>query len=319
MKVGLIGGVESSALTLRKLYEHGLDVVEVFGYKPNITKFVSGHCDLEPFCLENSISFTPFTKINDHVEKIQSLDLDYLFVVGISQLVSKDIIHAPKLGAIGFHPTKLPEGRGRAPLAWLVHEAQEGAATFFMLEEAADAGAIVAQEGFDVSGEDTAKSVKEKIHQAMSLALDSLLPQLANGELIAIEQDHSLATEFGIRKPEDGLIDWSCSAYDIDRLIKAASEPHPGAFTYLGNNKLEVTSSRVEQNLKIKGVQGRILKSQKDEFLVQTGKGLIWITIAFDDSNKLRVGSLLGYKVELEIYELKKQIAELKEIIGKMS
>ncbi|WP_058369819.1 formyltransferase family protein [Psychrobacter sp. ENNN9_III] len=146
MRVGLIGGVESSALTLQKLHEHGLDVVGVFGYKPNITKFVSGHCDLEPFCLENSISghcdlepfclensisFTPFTKINDHIEEIQSLELDYLFVVGISQLVSKDIIQAPKLGAIGFHPTKLPEGRGRAPLAWLVHEAQEGAATFF--------------------------------------------------------------------------------------------------------------------------------------------------------------------------------------------
>lgn len=319
MRVGLIGGVGSSALTLQKLCEYGLNVVVVFGYQPKNTKFVSGHCNLEPFCLENSISFTPFVKINEHVEKIQALNLDFLFVVGISQLVSKDIINAPKLGAIGFHPTKLPEGRGRAPLAWLVYEAREGAATFFMLEEAADAGAILAQESFEVSCEDNAKSVKDKIHEAMSVALDSLLPQLASGKLIAVEQDALMVTEFGIRKPEDGLIDWSYSAYDIDRLIKAASEPHPGAFTYSGMKKIEVKASRVERDLKIKGVQGRILKSNKDEFLVQTGDGLIWVSVIFDDSIKLRVGSLLGYKVELEIYELKKQIADLQELIRKIS
>lgn len=317
MRIGLIGGVGSSAVTLHKLYEHGLDVVEVFGYRPKNTEFVSSHYDLGPFCIEKSINFTPFIKINDHAEKIQSLDLDFLLVVGISQLVSDSIINAPKLGAIGFHPTKLPKGRGRAPIAWLVDEMGEGAATFFMLEEVADAGAIVAQSCFDVAYDDTAKSVQLKIYAAMSSALDSLLPQLASGKLTAIDQDDSMATEFGIRKPEDGLIDWSYSAYDIDRLIKAASDPHPGAFTYSETKKIAIQVSRVEKNLQIKGIQGRILKVAKNEVLVQTGNGLIWVLIT--NMGKLRVGSLLGYKVDLEIYELKKQIADLQELIRKMS
>ena len=319
MRIGLIGGVKSSAITLQKLYEHKLEIVEVFGYQPKSTEMVSGYYDLEILCSENSINFTPFVKINDHTQKIQSLDLDFLLVVGISQLVSNTIIDAPKIAAIGFHPSKLPKGRGRAPLAWLVHEAEEGAATFFMLESIADAGAIVAQKCFDVNIDDTAESVETKVYAAMTSALDILLPQLANGELTAIEQENSLATEFGIRKPEDGLINWSCSAYKIDRLIKAASTPHPGAFTYLESRQIAVLTSRIEKELKIKGVQGRILKVNGHEALVQTGEGIIWISTVSDDMATLKVGRLLGYKVDQEIFALKKEIAELKELIkGKL-
>ena len=318
MKIGLIGGVKSSALALQKMSEYGLDIVEVFGYKPKNTELVSGYYDLESLCLDKSISFTPFTKINDHIKEIQSLNLDYLFVVGISQLVSEDIINAPKLGAIGFHPTKLPKGRGRAPIAWLVKEVEEGAATFFMLEHIADAGAIVSQECFEVTCDDTAKSVEAKVYAAMDLALDSLLPQLANGELVTVDQDDSVATEFGIRKPDDGLINWSDSAYDINRMVKAASEPHPGAFTYSELKRLAIQTCRIEENLEIKGVQGRILKINKNELLVQTGDGLIWISISCNDIDKLKIGSLLGYKVDSEIYELKKQVAELNELIRKI-
>lgn len=318
IRIGLIGGVGSSAITLRKLYEHDLDIIEVFGYRPKNTEFVSGYYDLETICIEKSINFTPFVKINDHAEKIKSLNLDFLLVIGVSQLVSEAIIEAPKLGAIGFHPTKLPKGRGRAPVAWLVSEIGEGAATFFMLEEEADAGAILSQEYFEVIPEDDAKSVESKLYKAMDAALDSLLPQLVKGELKPFIQDNSLATEFGIRKPDDGLIDWSDSAYEIDRLIKAASDPHPGAFTYSEMEKIQVKASRLEKVLKIKGIQGRILKINKNEILVQTGVSLIWITISSEGLNKLRVGTLLGYKVDSEIYELKKQIAELKDLIRKM-
>ncbi|WP_201529901.1 methionyl-tRNA formyltransferase [Psychrobacter frigidicola] len=318
MRVGLIGGVKSSAITLHKLYEHGLDIVEVFGYKPKNTEFVSGHSDLEPFCLKNSINFTPFIKINEHVEKIQSLNLDFLLVVGISQLVSDNIINAPKLGAIGFHPSKLPKGRGRAPIAWLVNEVEEGAATFFMLENVADAGAIVSQKCFEVTSEDNARSVESKVYVAMDSALDYLLPQLANGELNSVDQNDLMATEFGVRKPEDGLIDWSYSAYDINRTIKAASAPHPGAFTYFESRRIAVQMSRIENNLKIKGIQGRILRIDENEALVQTGNGLIWVSVTCDDIGKLKVGSLLGYKVDFEIYELKKQIKDLQKLIGKI-
>ncbi|MEZ7206967.1 methionyl-tRNA formyltransferase [Pseudoalteromonas sp. DY56-GL79] len=313
MKVVLIGGVNSSAITLDKLREHKLDIVRVFGFEPINTELVSGYRNLGSICSSNNISYTPFKKINDHVDEIAALDFDILMVVGLSQLVSQCIMDAPKVGAIGFHPTALPKGRGRAPIAWLVEEQTDGAATFFVLEEEADAGAVFAQEVFSVEQSDTAQTVEMKLLEAMKKALDTLLPQLKNGEWTPIPQDDSQATEYGIRKPEDGLISWQSKAHQIDRLVKAAAKPHPGAFTFFERCKVPVLSSRLEKSVKIKGVTGRILKKHAGELLIQAGQGLIWIVTKDSIYNQLRVGHMLGYQTELEIYELKKELEELKK------
>lgn len=67
---------------------------------------------------------------NDIKEQIRKSSVDILFVVGLSQLIDEDIIRMPRFGCVGFHPTKLPKGRGRAPMAWLILDRGEGAATF---------------------------------------------------------------------------------------------------------------------------------------------------------------------------------------------
>ncbi|MCF2857401.1 hypothetical protein L1286_07965 [Pseudoalteromonas sp. SMS1] len=312
MRVALIGGVSSSLVTLEKLVQHELEISHVFGFSPDNTELVSGYQNLAPICESKSIAFTPFKKINDHISDIEALEVDFLFVVGISQLVDKRIIDSPKVGAIGFHPTKLPRGRGRAPIAWLVKEVQDGAATFFLLEEEADAGAIVAQQDFSVEAHDTAASVESKTLDAMHIALDNMLPSLKAGEWHPVAQNEAYATEFGARRPEDGLIEWHNSASDIDRLVKASSAPHPGAFTFYQNQKVEVLESRPEHTLKIKGVVGRVLKACDNELLVQTGNGLIWVVIS-THASAIRVGQKLGYDVELELYQLKQEMLELKK------
>ena len=57
---------------------------------------------------------------------------DLLFVTGLSQIVKPPLLNLPRIGCIGFHPTWLPKGRGRAPLGWLVLDGVPGAATFFL-------------------------------------------------------------------------------------------------------------------------------------------------------------------------------------------
>ncbi|ASD68094.1 methionyl-tRNA formyltransferase [Pseudoalteromonas piscicida] len=316
MRVVFIGGVKSSAVTLKKLIEHNVDIAMVYGFEPNTTQLVSGYENFATICANSGLNYTPFKKINDHTNEIESLDFDVLFVVGVSQLVSQRIIDAAQAGAIGFHPTQLPKGRGRAPLAWLVDEIQDGAATFFVLEEEADAGAIFEQECFSVVESDTAKSVELKVLDAMDVALDRLLPKIKRGEWNPIPQDDALATEYAIRKPDDGLISWSLPAHRIDRLIKAASEPHPGAFTFHDETKIKVLSSRVENTIKITGVTGRVLKVRDQEVLVQTGSGLIWIAPEQQHMTRLKVGQLLGYRVELEIFKLRQELQHLKSCMG---
>lgn len=316
MRVGLIGGVCSSFHTLKKLVEHGFNVVIVLGYKPSEGMVVSGYSDFEQYCLDENLNYAPFTKINDKANIIKSEQLDVLFVVGISQLVGDEIINAPRLGCIGFHPTALPNGRGRAPLAWLVKNIENGAANFFAITDIPDAGPIFIQIPFTVTEEDDARTVETKLLTAMDKALDGWLPSLKSGIWNPVPQDEAGATEYGMRRPEDGLLSWNNSAYECLRLIRASAPPHPGSFSYFGLNKIIIRKAYIETSLSISGCVGRILKIKNNELLIQTGDGLIWITDYALEGIKLKVGDRLGYLPEYEINLIKTEIYEIKKHLG---
>lgn len=216
-----------------------------------------------------------------------------------------------KVGIIGFHPTMLPKGRGRAPIAWSVLERQDAAATFFLMEEKADSGAIFIQHPVDVLDSDDSMDISEKIFKAMNSALEDWLPKLKQGVWNPIPQDESLATWYGKRCPEDGIINWSDTADSIDRLVKAATNPYPGAYSYYSGSKVIIWKSELEHELHIKGVVGRILKKDsKRGVLVQCGVGLLWIiNYEFvDDDIEFNVGGKLGFSVEDEIYQIRKSL-----------
>jgi methionyl-tRNA formyltransferase len=223
---------------------------------------------------------------------------------------------------VGFHPTWLPEGRGRAPLAWLILDGRPGAATFFQItEDGVDSGPIFVQEPFYVSKDDYPSDVIEKMEKAIDSALDRWLPRLLAGEWNPIPQDEGLASWSGKRAPSDGLIDWRKSAKEIYALIRATSHPHPGAYTYVKDRKLIVWRARLEPILPFRGVPGRILHYERDYgWLVQTGEGSLWLTqVSFADGGnpylELRIGVRLGYCVEDEIFKLKRRIAKLEQAL----
>src|SRR3569833_1189552 len=174
IKIALAGAVNSTLATLEKFIEHKMNVVSVLGYEALEGEIVSGLADLKPLCIKFGLPFKSFHKINsdDVIEHLKNASPDVLFVVGLSQLVSQQILDIPKFGSVGFHPTALPRGRGRAPIAWLVLEEKLGAANFFLMGKGADDGPIFIQETFDVSADDDASDIEDKIIQAIYLALD---------------------------------------------------------------------------------------------------------------------------------------------------
>lgn len=312
MRVAVVGGVTSTLLLVDKLAEHGFTDVAVWGYQPTDTKNVSGWVDLSSAAEKYGFNFHSFQKISESESEIQAFSPDVLFVVGLSQLVSSQLLDTPRLGAIGFHPTALPKGRGRAPIAWLVLNESRGAASFFLMREGADDGPIVTQRFFNVDVNNTAKSVEEKILTAEGQALDAFLPDLKNGVLNSIEQDHSLATWTGRRSPEDGWIDWSASVNTICKLVRASSEPHPGAFTFSDNVTVRIWAAALATEPMV-GVVGRVLAVADDnEFVVQCGDGVLKVTRWEADQDwKPRVGQRLGYYVEAEVHRLRSVCAAL--------
>lgn len=323
MKIGVIGGVSSTKILIEKLTEHGFEDVHVWGYGPLKTENVSGWCDLAVVSKTKGFQHSSFVKVVDCEHEIKRYNPDVLFVVGLSQIIPLSILEIPKMGALGFHPTNLPKGRGRAPIAWLILNETRGAATFFVLREGVDDGPIVSQEFFDVLPDDDASSIEEKILIAEGFALDALLFGLKKKEQFTmIEQDHSAASWYGRRTPADGWINWGSSAHEIEKLIRASTAPHPGAFTYSEVITLKVWKARVINEPYV-GVIGRILRVEDQCFVVQTGDGLLEISQWSSEIDWIpRVGILLGYCVESEVYHLRSictglqaRLSELEKII----
>ena len=319
VKIALIGGVSSTLTTLKKMVFHKMEISCVLGYLPKPTEVVSGYIDLEQISKNNHIPFKSFRKINDkeNIDYLKSKNIDVIFVVGLSQLVNDEILNLPKLGCIGFHPTLLPRGRGRAPLAWLILEETHGAANFFLMGQGTDDGPIFIQESFEVSSEDDAHTIEGKILKAIDQALDIFLPELKNKRWNPIAQLESDATYYVKRTPDDGWIDWNLNAERIDRIIKASAKPHPKAYTFFNDDLITINNSRIDKDLKIKGVIGRVLRATIDEFLIQCGDGLLWVSNIEREGihYKPKVGQRLGYYCEKEIYLLKKELKEIKYIL----
>ena len=321
-RIVLIGAVNSTEVTLKKLAEHQLDVVGVFGYESENTDHVSGYVNLSEMSLDNNFKYCSFRNINTEADSIRALEPDYIFVVGLSQLVSRDILDIPTVCCIGFHPTLLPRGRGRAPLAWLIIDQQrEGAASFFKLAEGVDDGPIVAQKDYLISEKDDVVSLVEKVLSAMELALDELLPKLAMNNVDYKVQDQSVATYYEKRTPDDGLIDWHCSVDQISRLIRATASPYPGAYSFVDDQVLVINKAKKYTESSVIGVVGRILRlTNSNSFVVQCGDGMLEITeYATDEAWEPRIGQEVGYKADLEVNLLKGRVKKLESLVSRMA
>lgn len=317
----VIGGVGSTRRTLEALIRHQANVVGVFGLRADRAHTTTDYQPLGDVAAMAGAPLVEFTTVNDRhiVTAVAQCEPDIIWAVGLSQLVGPDLRALAKRGVIGFHPTRLPVGRGRAPIAWLALGAAAGAATFFQITDGpADSGPLLEQEPFEVEVGDAPMTIVKKTETAMTRALERLIPRLNRGEWTTVPQDESAATHHGARRPEDGRIEWTAGAEELERLIRASGPPHPGAYTYLNGRKVLVHHATVAQHSRWTGVVGRVLATVDDgSALVMTGDGVLvlhrwqWADELSSNNPPLRPGVRLGMVAEDEIANLLKRISDL--------
>ncbi|MEL0578345.1 bifunctional UDP-4-amino-4-deoxy-L-arabinose formyltransferase/UDP-glucuronic acid oxidase ArnA [Pectobacterium punjabense] len=183
------------------------------------------------------------------VNRIRELAPDVIFSFYYRTLLSDDILQLPSFGAFNLHGSLLPRYRGRAPVNWvLVNGETQTGVTLHKMVSRADAGDIVAQSVVAIDDEDTALTLHGKCRTAAAALLAQQLPLIRSREVTLTPQDDSQASYFGRRTAADGLIDWQKSAGEINNLIRAVTEPYPGAFTFLGERKVIIWHARVVKN-----------------------------------------------------------------------
>jgi methionyl-tRNA formyltransferase len=170
-------------------------------------------------------------------------------------------------GALNLHGSLLPRLRGRAPINWaLVEGEEETGVTLHHMVKAPDAGDIVAQRGWKIGPRDTAKDLFFRAVEESKTLLRGIWPKIQAGTAPRVPQDPLRATYRGRRRPEDGRIDWTKPTRRIDGLVRAVTDPFPGAFTSLQGKKLMVWSGSPAEG---RGAPGMVLA----ESLVATGDG----------------------------------------------
>ena len=158
------------------------------------------------------------------VERMRGLEPDLLVVAGCSQKLREPIRRVARLGAVNFHPSLLPCYRAREPLFWtlLAGETRAGI-TVHIMTDAVDAGPILFQREVEVSPRATSESLASRVDEAACGLAADLLACESEGSL----PEGRVSTEPGSRyppvRPEHGLIDWTCTAIDIDRRVRACT------------------------------------------------------------------------------------------------
>jgi methionyl-tRNA formyltransferase len=299
MKAVLIGSVSSSAAALRGMRRGKLKLAGVLGLNRTYAGQVSDYCDLEPLARKARAPYLAFDKITDPqvMGFLDGRKFDWLFVIGLSQLVPPAIRQMARAGAVGFHPTPLPEGRGRAPVAWTILLQRPAAANLFFLADEADAGDIIEQRPVEVLPGDYAADLIERTNVVLEEMIADLAPAFTAGNVPHRPQDHSKATYYERRRPEDGLINWNQSAEAIHRLIRAVSHPYPGAFTYCEGKKLIIWRAEPVESTELGLTPGVVAATCNDEPVIQTRKGLLHLTeteMVDNPGMKLAVGQKLG-------------------------
>lgn len=191
------------------------------------------------------------------------------------------IIPAPVLGRCPFinvHYAPLPSYRGRATVNWaIINGETETAITIHTMAPGLDAGRIIRQERVAIEPTDTVTDLYRKLNERQRALLgDAVADVLAGVE--GEEQDESAATYCCTRVPDDGEIDWAEPTEMVDRLVRALTDPYPGAFTYLGLRRLWVRSAvPVLDAPRFAGrVPGRVVRVDADGGYVDvlTGDGI---------------------------------------------
>lgn len=211
----------------------------------------------------------------DAIEVMKSLKPDFIVVVAYGQILSEEVLSIPKYGCINLHASLLPKLRGAAPINWAIIEGHEKTGnTTMLMEKGLDTGPMLLRDEVEIGETMTAGELHDLLSSRGADLLIRTLEGIASGTIEAEVQDHDSHTYAPMLKKETGLIDWTRSAVEIERLIRGLA-PSPAAYSYVGDDQVKILEAKVIMDTL--GKPGEIMEVTKAGLVVSTGHGSLSI------------------------------------------
>lgn len=276
--------------------EAGAELVGVVTLPGPIDPDRSGQCSFDGVATRLGAALHETRDVNSEetLAFVRGLEPELVFVVGWSQLVRDPFIALAREGVFGMHPTLLPRHRGRAPIPWAILSglARTGVTLFEIVDATADSGAIVAQAKVGIAPDETATTLFERLAEAHVDLVRECVPALLRREASRISQDPRRASTWLKRVPADGIIDWETRAPYLYDWVRAQTRPYPGAFTWLGDEKVIVWRAEPVE-LDEHAPAGTIVAIHADGPVVACGEGGL-VLQELETAADLAVGARLG-------------------------
>jgi len=198
-----------------------------------------------------------------------ALGLDAAVTAAYGLLLPPAILAAPRFGCLNLHASLLPRWRGAAPIqhAILAGDRETGICVMAM-DEGLDTGPVLLARRTPIGPETTGGALHDRLARLGGEAITEALARLAEGRLTPAPQPETGATRAPKLTREDGRLDWTRPACELERRVRALA-PQPGAWFAFGGEAIKVGAARIEAG---GGPPGRIVD---DGAAVACGEGVL--------------------------------------------
>ena len=301
MKIVFMGTPESAVPTLRRCVEEGHEVLGVWT-QPDRPAGRGNRLKSPPvkeYALSAGLEVHQPSKIRteEALALFTARDFDAAVVVAYGRILPPAFLRAPRLGCINVHFSLLPKYRGAAPVNWaIVRGERETGVTTMLMDEGLDTGPVLLQRATAVEQGETAPQLLARLSlEGADLLAETLACLDGISPRAQVNED---ATHAPILRREDGLVDWSLDAFQIERRVRGF-QPWPNAHTVYNGRRLILW--RAEADAREAGLgdaapqddaadaAGALVVARGDELVVACGGGTTLRVLELQPEGKQRI------------------------------
>ncbi len=217
-------------------------------------------------------------KITDEIiDKIKKNQPDFFVIIDYGKIIPQKLLDIQPRGAINDHTSALTKYRGASPIqSAILNGEKETAVSIMLIDAQVDHGPLLAQKKVEILPNDTYGALYKRLSELYPKFLIETLKKYLEGVIKPVPQDDSRATFTKILSREDGKINWSKSAEDIERMVRAYA-PWPGTFTNFKDKNLKILACHPEGVLTTEGSHkpGDFFKTSDKKLAAQCGTGIL--------------------------------------------
>ncbi len=286
MNIVLFGGTDLTRRIADALAELGMPPACVFhvrrtfaiSYSPGGARNAK-FADMARWAEDRGVEAHKYESVDATIAALQRLQPGIGIAAGWYHRLPARLRHVFARGVLGIHASLLPKYRGGAPLNWvLLRGERETGVSLFELADGVDDGPLYGQRRFPIGPQDYIGDLVEQANDAAISLLRESIAGIVDGSLTPQPQSGT-PTYCLQREPDDGIIDWTRPAEEIERLVRAVSRPYPGARAVLVGTSLTIwRASAVPAAPTVLGRPGQIARlPEVASPCVVTGRGLLAI------------------------------------------